>query len=160
LRSRKQIISWAFAFSGKSASLASEGYLVGHARGFAARRDQRLLDALRRLGKDTRAEGGARMSWTYDRRLPCVANWLEIAGTVTTVLGIWLTTRRTLWCWPVVLAADVVYLIVFYRAQLLSDALLQIFFVAFTLYGWWHWWRGSARRGRQCAWFHWPCEPG
>jgi|SRR5450631_2749269 len=70
------------------------------------------------------------------------ANWLEIAGTVTTIIGIWLTTRRTLLCWPVVLAADVIYLIVFYRAQLLSDALLQIFFVAFTLYGWWHWWRG------------------
>jgi nicotinamide mononucleotide transporter len=74
-------------------------------------------------------------------------HWLEIAGTVTTVLGIWLTTRRTLWCWPVVLAADVVYLIVFYRAQLLSDALLQIFFVAFTLYGWWHWWRGVRQEG-------------
>jgi len=75
------------------------------------------------------------------------ANWLEIAGTVTTILGIWLTTRRTLLCWPVVLAADVIYLIVFYRAQLLSDALLQIFFVAFTLYGWWHWWRGVREEG-------------
>jgi nicotinamide mononucleotide transporter len=75
------------------------------------------------------------------------ANWLEIAGTVTTIIGIWLTTRRTLLCWPVVLAADVIYLIVFYRAQLLSDALLQIFFVAFTLYGWWHWWRGVREEG-------------
>ena len=75
------------------------------------------------------------------------ANWLEIAGTVTTIVGIWLTTRRTLLCWPVVLAADVIYLIVFYRAQLLSDALLQIFFVAFTLYGWWHWWRGVREEG-------------
>lgn len=75
------------------------------------------------------------------------ADWLEIAGTVTTVLGIWLTTRRTLFCWPVILAADVLYLIVFYRAQLFSDALLQIFFLAFTLYGWWHWWRGVREEG-------------
>jgi nicotinamide mononucleotide transporter len=75
------------------------------------------------------------------------ANWLEIAGFVTTVLGIWLTTRRVLLCWPIVLAADVIYLIVFYRAQLLSDALLQIFFLAFTLYGWWHWWRGVREEG-------------
>jgi nicotinamide mononucleotide transporter len=29
------------------------------------------------------------------------------------------------------------------QAHLLySDALLQIFFLAFTLYGWWYWWRG------------------
>jgi nicotinamide mononucleotide transporter len=74
-------------------------------------------------------------------------NCLEIAGFITTVLGIWLTTRRVLMCWPIVLAADVIYLIVFYRAQLLSDALLQIFFLAFTLYGWWHWWRGVREEG-------------
>jgi nicotinamide mononucleotide transporter len=75
------------------------------------------------------------------------ADWLEIAGTVTTVLGIWLTTRRLLVCWPVVLAADLIYLVVFYRAQLFSDALLQVFFLAFTLYGWWHWWRGVREEG-------------
>ena len=75
------------------------------------------------------------------------ANWVEIAGTVTTVLGIWLTTRRLLICWPVVLVADVIYLVVFYRARLFSDALLQVFFVAFTLYGWWHWWRGVREEG-------------
>ncbi len=74
-------------------------------------------------------------------------NWMEIAGTITTVLGIWLTTRRLMICWPVVLAADVIYLAVFYRAQLFSDALLQVFFVAFTLYGWWHWWRGVREEG-------------
>jgi nicotinamide mononucleotide transporter len=75
------------------------------------------------------------------------ANWLEIAGVVATVVGIWLTTRRLLVCWPVVLAADVIYLVVFYRARLFSDALLQVFFVAFTLYGWWHWWRGVCEEG-------------
>jgi nicotinamide mononucleotide transporter len=76
-----------------------------------------------------------------------VANWLEIAGTITTVVGIWLTTRRTLWCWPVVLLADLLYLDVFYRARLFSDSLLQVFFLAFTLYGWWHWARGVREEG-------------
>ena len=75
------------------------------------------------------------------------ANWLEMTGFLTTLVGIWLTTRRLLICWPVVLAADVIYLVVFYRARLFSDSLLQIFFVAFTLYGWWHWWRGVRQEG-------------
>ena len=75
------------------------------------------------------------------------ANWLEIVGMVATVLGIWLTTKRLLICWPVVLLADVLYLFVFFRARLFSDALLQIFFVAFTLYGWWHWWHGLRNDG-------------
>jgi nicotinamide mononucleotide transporter len=75
------------------------------------------------------------------------ANWLEIAGFLTTLAGIWLTTKRLLVCWPVVLSADLLYLVVFYRARLLSDSLLQVFFVAFTLYGWWHWWRGIREEG-------------
>jgi nicotinamide mononucleotide transporter len=75
------------------------------------------------------------------------AHWLELAGFITTALGIWLTTRRLLICWPVVLAADILYLVVFFQARLFSDALLQVFFIAFTLYGWWHWWRGVRQEG-------------
>jgi nicotinamide mononucleotide transporter len=72
---------------------------------------------------------------------------MEEAGVLTTVVGIWLITRRKLICWPVVLISDVLYLIVFYRVRLYSDALLQIFFLAFTLYGWWYWWRGMREEG-------------
>lgn len=74
-------------------------------------------------------------------------HWLELAGALTTCVGIWLTARRNLLCWPITLAADVLYLVVFYHTMLLSDALLQAFFVAFTLYGWWHWWSGVRAEG-------------
>ena len=75
------------------------------------------------------------------------AHGLELAGFITTGLGIWLTARRNMLCWPITLAADVLYLVVFYQAKLLSDSLLQLFFVAFTIYGWWHWWRGVREEG-------------
>jgi len=75
------------------------------------------------------------------------AHAIEIVGMVATTLGIWLTARRLLICWPVVLIADFLYLVVFYRARLYSDAILQIFFILFTLYGWWHWWRGMMAQG-------------
>jgi nicotinamide mononucleotide transporter len=80
--------------------------------------------------------------WTY-----LIAHGLELAGMIATVLGIWLTTRRLLICWPVTLLADILYFVVFYQTRLYSDALLQIVFVAFTLYGWWHWWRGIRDEG-------------
>jgi nicotinamide mononucleotide transporter len=79
------------------------------------------------------------------------AHWIELAGTITTVLGIWLTTKRLLICWPVVLVSDILYLVVFYQARLFSDAMLQIFFLAFTFYGWWHWWRGVVDEGEVCV---------
>jgi nicotinamide mononucleotide transporter len=76
-----------------------------------------------------------------------VLHWVELAGFATTWVGIWLTTKRLLICWPVVLAADIFYFAVFFQARLYSDALLQVFFVVFTLYGWWHWWRGIRKDG-------------
>ena len=75
------------------------------------------------------------------------ANWMEDAGAAATVVGIWLTTRRNLLCWPVVLVSDVLYLMVFFRVRLYSDAMLQVFFLVFTLYGWWYWSRGVREEG-------------
>jgi nicotinamide mononucleotide transporter len=75
------------------------------------------------------------------------AHGLEVAGMLATVLGIWLTTKRLLICWPITLLADFLYLVVFYESGFLSDSLLQIFFVVFTIYGWWHWWRGVRADG-------------
>jgi nicotinamide mononucleotide transporter len=72
---------------------------------------------------------------------------LEVASAVTAALGIWLTTRRQLLCWPVTLVSIFLYMLVFLRAKLYSDALLQAFFVVFTLYGWWSWWRGVQEEG-------------
>lgn len=86
------------------------------------------------------------MSWIEALHY-ATAHWLEISGVITTVLGIWLTTRRLLICWPITLAADFIYLVVFYKARLFSDALLQVFFIVFTFYGWWHWWRGVREDG-------------
>jgi nicotinamide mononucleotide transporter len=76
------------------------------------------------------------------------ANWLELTGAVTAALGVWLTTRRLLICWPITLVSIFIYMVVFFRAGLFSDALLQVFFVVFTFYGWWHWWRGVRDEGK------------
>jgi nicotinamide mononucleotide transporter len=75
-------------------------------------------------------------------------NWLEVTGAVTAAVGIWLTTRRLLICWPITLVSIFIYMVVFYRNGLFSDALLQVFFVVFTFYGWWHWWRGVRDEGQ------------
>lgn len=76
-----------------------------------------------------------------------LVNWLECAGVATTVLGIWLTTKRRVSCWAVTLIADLIYMVFFYRVRLFSDALLQIFFVLFSIYGWWKWTKGLKEEG-------------
>ncbi len=66
-------------------------------------------------------------------------NWLEISGAVLGTLGIWCGTRRSLWTYPFGLAASAIYVLVFVEVKLYSDALLQVFFISFLLYGWWQW---------------------
>jgi nicotinamide mononucleotide transporter len=87
------------------------------------------------------------MTWSAAIASYAMSHGLELAAMAATVLGIWLTTRRLLICWPITLLADLLYLVVFFRAHLFSDTLLQIFFIVFTLYGWWHWWRGMRQEG-------------
>jgi nicotinamide mononucleotide transporter len=72
---------------------------------------------------------------------------LEIVAVLTSVIGIWLTTRRKLSSWPVILVSCVLYALVFRREKLYSDMLLQFVYMAFAIYGWWHWWRGVKEEG-------------
>jgi len=86
------------------------------------------------------------MHWTIIANY-LAANWMEDTGALTSIVGIWLITRRNILCWPVVLIAEVLYLIVLYRVHLYSGSLLQIFFMGFTVYGWWYWKRGMRDEG-------------
>ncbi|MDG6094483.1 nicotinamide riboside transporter PnuC [Acetobacter sp. AN02] len=64
----------------------------------------------------------------------------ELLAALLSALGVWLTTRRQMLCWPVSLVASLLYLWIFARVKLWADAGLQAVFVALLLYGWelWH----------------------
>jgi len=68
---------------------------------------------------------------------------IEVAGTVLSVAAVILTIRRNVWCWPVWIAATVVYVVVFFEAKLYSDVLLQFFFLAMQVAGWRAWGKNS-----------------
>lgn len=76
-----------------------------------------------------------------------VSDWIEWAGFITAVVGIWYSTQRKVINWPITLVSDILYFVVFLRANLMSSAWLQFAFLAFTFYGWWNWAHG-AKQGR------------
>ncbi|MDB6128171.1 MAG: nicotinamide mononucleotide transporter, partial [Verrucomicrobia bacterium] len=53
--------------------------------------------------------------------------------------GVWLMIRRSLWAFPVGLAAVTVQGALFYRAHFPADAVLQVFYFVLLAWGWWHW---------------------
>ena len=69
---------------------------------------------------------------------------LEVAGVVTGIACVWLAARNSVWNFPLAIVSCALYLVVFGRARLYSDAGLQVAFIALAIYGWIVWARGSA----------------
>jgi len=65
---------------------------------------------------------------------------LEIAAVIASILTVWFTTTRNMWCWPIGLVSVALYGKVFLDAKFYSDMLLQGFFAVSQIYGWilWH----------------------
>ncbi len=64
------------------------------------------------------------------------AEWVAaILGLITVVLVV----RRSIWNYPFALAMVSLYFVEFLDEKLYSDALLQVFFFAINVYGWWAW---------------------
>jgi nicotinamide mononucleotide transporter len=69
---------------------------------------------------------------------------LEIAGVATGLLGVWLTTRQKIWCWPVLLASALAFIVVFFRARLYAAMGLQVVYIGLVAYGWHAWLHGGS----------------
>ncbi len=66
-------------------------------------------------------------------------NWIETAGFVTGILGVWLTIKQNNWCWPLWFVCTIFYLIIFLDAKLFADMWLQVFYLITIGYGWYKW---------------------
>ena len=71
---------------------------------------------------------------------------LEWCAVLTGFACVWLATRESLWNFPVAIVSCGLYMIVYHQTRLYSDRNLQLFFVLFSIYGWYQWRFGG--RGR------------
>ena len=73
--------------------------------------------------------------------------WAELLGFVTGAVGVRLTVRAHIWNFPIGIANNVFFLVLFWTARLYADASLQIVYLVLGLIGWWEWLHGGERRG-------------
>ena len=76
-----------------------------------------------------------------------VLNTLEIAANAVMALSIWLAARNSVHTWSTGIAGCLLFALVFLRSQLYADASLQLFFIATSLLGWWHWLHSKSSHG-------------
>ncbi len=71
----------------------------------------------------------------------------EALGATTGALCVWLAAESDPWTWPVGIANNALFLVLFWRSGLFADAGLQVIYILVSLYGMWRWrsGRGAAR---------------
>jgi nicotinamide mononucleotide transporter len=57
----------------------------------------------------------------------------------TGILGVWLTIKENVFCWPASILSVVASAYEFYKANLFGDMGLQVFYFFSALYGWYFW---------------------
>jgi nicotinamide mononucleotide transporter len=70
---------------------------------------------------------------------------LEVFGFVTGLLCVWAVWRRWVWNWPVGIANNLAFLVLFLGVGLYADSVLQLAFIALGIVGWISWSRRDAR---------------
>ncbi len=71
--------------------------------------------------------------------------WPGLLVFIIAALGVWLTIRETIWCWPVSLVAVIISILVFFEERLYGDMALQIFYFFAGIYGWIYWKKNKKR---------------
>ena len=72
---------------------------------------------------------------------------LEVIAFVVSIIGVWLTTTRSLWNYPFSSLSVALYGALFYRTKLYADTGLQAIFAGTLIYGWWQWAHGRSASG-------------
>ena len=68
----------------------------------------------------------------------------EVIGFVTGALCVWLVARQHVLNWPIGIANNLVWILLFAEAGLFADSMLQVVYIALAVFGWWTW----STRGR------------
>ncbi len=69
--------------------------------------------------------------------------WEAVAVTLG-VAYLLLAVRESLWCWYAAFVSTWIFLVLYWRVDLLMQSALQVYYLVMAVYGWRQWQRGSA----------------
>ncbi|MGC1390410.1 MAG: nicotinamide riboside transporter PnuC [Bacteroidales bacterium] len=75
-------------------------------------------------------------------------NFIEIFGTVTGIIYVFLEIRQTIWLWPVGIITSAVYIWVFFTSKFYADMSLQAYYLVISILGWYWWAKGTGHRAQ------------
>jgi nicotinamide mononucleotide transporter len=73
---------------------------------------------------------------------------LEYSAVLFSLVAVWLTVKRVIWCWPISILAVLLTAWVYLKAGLFAEMALQAYYLAAAIWGWVQWasWKQSLHR--------------
>lgn len=84
---------------------------------------------------------GAAILLSYLQVIPFTL--IETLGFITGAITVWLTVKENIWCWPIGIANNIFFIILFYHSRLFADMGLQVIYIVLSVLGWYWWLRGG-----------------
>jgi len=66
-------------------------------------------------------------------------SWLEVVAVITAILYLVLAVKENKWCWFYGFISTGIYVYLFYDVSLLSESLLNFYYLIMAVYGWTQW---------------------
>ncbi len=70
----------------------------------------------------------------------------EVFGFITGGLCVWLVVKQNIWNWPVGIANNIFFIILFFQSRLFADMGLQFIYIILSVIGWHFWLKGGKDR--------------
>lgn len=73
---------------------------------------------------------------------------LELVAVAFGLVSVYLSAREHIISWPTAIVNVAIFFVLFWRAKLYADAVLQIIYLVLSIYGWYEWRFGGAQHSR------------
>lgn len=69
---------------------------------------------------------------------------LEIAGAFTGLVYLYFSVKQNIWLWMWGILTSGIYALVFYHSKFYAGMVLQVYYLAVSVYGWYYWNKGKS----------------
>jgi nicotinamide mononucleotide transporter len=72
-------------------------------------------------------------------------SFIEILAALSGIISVWFSRKASIWVYPTGLVNTVFYIWISYDAQLIGEAVVNLYYTLMSLYGWYNWLRRNEK---------------
>ncbi|MCX7552504.1 nicotinamide riboside transporter PnuC [Marinicella sp. S1101] len=80
---------------------------------------------------------------------------LEVIAVLAAIMYLVLAIKENIWCWLFAFISTAIYIYLFHSVSLLSESLLNVYYLIMAVYGWYQWRNGHLNQQRSITSWSW-----